>query len=1094
MKTLEKKVSYRQVFTPNEKIGYQFIPNINARIINENGGYFVKTNNLGFRSNVDFNLRKKLNKRIIFLGDSNTAADGVNNHERFSDLIGESFDCETYNFALPGSGTDQQYLIWEEFAKNYESDLIVLGVLVENIERNKVAFRETIDPNTQEKILTPKPYYSLENEELILHKSHILKKEKNISATNSELVQWSIPKNQEYIYKAINVFRTHNFFNPFRKNLDPLISKFRSLAVKYAYQPYPDYKNNTSSGYLLMEGILKKILKSVNNKPIIILPIPTYHYYHDEAKPIYQNFFKNFNDPNQNVFVVDILDDLKKIDLKSRKKLCFKNDKSHFSPYGHIVVSDILKKKIKDLNILETTNENISNTKKRNKNSGYILGISAFYHDSAATIIKDGEIIAAAQEERFSRIKNDKGFPEQAINFCLEQANIHQDELKAIVFYDNTNLTLERILWSFGCSTPKSKSIWKEAFPAWVKFKLFIPELIRTKLNYKGKILHDLHHRSHVAAAFYPSPFNSAAILTVDGVGEWATATISLGRDNNIKILKELNFPNSVGLLYSAFTQFTGFKVNSGEYKMMGLAPYGEPIYVDLILENLVKIFEDGSIEINLDYFNFFDGSIMTNKKFEDLFGGPSRTPDTNITKREMDIACSIQKVTEKIIILMARYTKKLTGENNICLAGGVALNCVANGVLVKEKIFRNIWIQPAAGDAGSSLGCALDAHFSYYDNARDVGNNFKSSQGSSLLGPEWSNEEINAFLNSNAINYELIEKNNRGKKIANFLAEGKVVGHFSGRSEFGPRALGSRSILGDPTNKNMQTIINLKIKKRESFRPFAPAVLQEQINKYFDLDVESPHMLLVAEIKNERKIKIKNNSRNEDMLKVVKKIRSDIPAVTHVDYSARIQSVSKERNGKFYDLIKSFEELTGCGLVINTSFNVRGEPIVNTPWDAYMCFINTEMDVLFLEDFYILKDKKNNISINLKNENVEIDIKNNKSGNKLDKELDKIYNKFFLPNLKNIPEIFILKSNKFSTWENFFYKENAKELFYLKDNFSKKNTNSDIIVNEITKLWKNKKFAKEMQTTVKELVKLSKNYSLEINHSKILEKTYEMF
>jgi carbamoyltransferase len=1086
MKSLKKKTNYRQIFTVNDKIGYQFIPNLNARVINENGGYFVKTNNVGFRSNVDFELKKKQSKRIIFLGDSNTAGDGVNNNERFSDLVAEHFNFESYNFALPGSGTDQQYLIWEEHVKNYDSDLIILGVLVENIERNKVAYRETVDPNNQDKVLTPKPFFKLKNGELVLNNHHNNQDARNISLIDPKLVQWDIPRGQAYIYKAIEIFRTHNFFKPIRKNLNPVIDKLRSLIIKYAYQPYPDYKKTNSDGYLLMNAILKKFIKSIN-KPIIILPIPTYHYYHDEAKPIYQNFFKNFNDPKNNTFVVDILDDLKKMSLEDRKKLCFKEDKSHFSPYGHIIISDILKKKIKELNLLKSKNINISIKKESIKKKDFILGISAFYHDSAAAIIKDGKIIAAAQEERFTRIKNDKGFPEQAINFCLEQADIHQDDLKTIIYYDNASLTLERILWSFAYSAPKSKNIWKEVFPPWIKYRFFIPELIRTKLNYKGKILQNLHHRSHLAAGFYPSPYSSAAILTIDGVGEWATATIGTGKENKIKILKEMNFPNSVGLLYSAFTQFTGFKVNSGEYKMMGLAPYGEPTYVNLILKNLVKIFEDGSIEINLDYFNFFEGSVMTNKKFNDLFGGAARIQESKITKREMDIACSIQKVTEKIILLMAKHAKELTGEDNLCLAGGVALNCVANGVLIKEKIFKNIWIQPAAGDAGSALGSALDAHYTYYNNSRGTNNDFKSSQGASLLGPEWSSDEILAFLMSNKINYHKMDETTRSKTIANFLAKGNVVGHFSGRSEFGPRALGARSILGDPTNKEMQTTINLKIKKRESFRPFAPAVLLEQVDKYFDINTESPHMLLVASVKNEIRKKIEKNFNNDEMLEEVKKIRSDIPAVTHVDYSARIQTVSKEQNKKFYDLIKSFEELTKCSLVINTSFNVRGEPIVNSPWDAFMCFLNTEMDVLCLENFYILKNEKKNLTNYFKSKKINYGAKNKK----LEQELDKIYNKNFLFNIKN--KTHYSDINKSSNWE-IFKNQNIIEIFDLKDEFNKKKTDPDLIVNEVVKLWKNKKFAAEMNSTIHELIKLSKKYSLEIDNSKILEKTYEMY
>ena len=951
MKELLNK-THRQIFCYNKDIGHLFVPNLNARIMNENGGYYVRTNSLGFRSDVEFKEKKGDKPRILFFGDSNTAADGVSNNERFSELVGKHFNAEVYNFALSGSGTDQQYLVHQKYAQKIETDLIVFGILVENIERNKVAYRETINPYTKKNVLTPKPYFKLEEGQLKLSNSPVPRITSNSEEIDPHMVQWAIPRGQESIYKLVAWWRKNRALKPIRNSFKPFIKRLRSLLISMSYQPYPDYGKPTSDGYLLMKKIISEFINSVSPTPIIILPIPTYHYYADDAKPIYKHFFNYFHDSAKNVHVLDLLKQMKDIDYDKRQSLCFNQDKSHFSKYGHQVISDFLTKEINNLQILSRSKhiKNFETTNITKKNSVYILGISAFYHDSAAALIKDGEIIAAAQEERFSRKKHDRRFPLSAINFCLEKGNIQQDDLRAIVYYDNTSLTFERMLWSFAKTVPNSQEIWLRAIPSWVKYKLFLPQLIRKKLKYNGNILHDLHHRSHVAAAFFPSSFKKAAILTVDGVGEWATASIAMGEENKITMLKEMNFPNSLGLLYSAFTQFTGFKVNSGEYKMMGLAPYGDPIYVDVILEKLINIKEDGSIDINQNYFNYLNGSAMTNKNFADLFGGPARIPESRITQREMDIACSIQKVTEKIILRMARYVKKFTGAEYLCMAGGVALNCVANGYLLRENLFKDIWIQPAAGDAGSSLGCALDVYHTYFNNPRKLREDGKPLQRGSYWGPEWSVDEIKSFLDSENIKHHIVDYNKRSSLIANYLNEGKVIGHFSGRTEFGPRALGARSIIGDPRNKEMQTTINLKIKRRESFRPFAPTVLAEEVNKYFELNRSSPYMLLISSVHEKRRLPFVRGNK-EDMLETVRQPRSDIPAVTHIDYSARIQTIEKDDHRKFYDLIKAFEELTGYGIIVNTSFNIRGEPIVNTPMDAYRCFMNTEMDVLVLED-----------------------------------------------------------------------------------------------------------------------------------------------
>jgi len=611
--------------------------------------------------------------------------------------------------------------------------------------------------------------------------------------------------------------------------------------------------------------------------------------------------------------------------------------------------------------------------------------------------------------------------------------------------------------------------------------------LIRKNLNYKGKILHNEHHRSHLASAFFPSPFYKSAILTIDGVGEWATASIGIGENNTIKMLKEMSYPNSVGLLYSAFTQFLGFKVNSGEYKMMGLAPYGKPIYADLILKHLVELKEDGSILINQDYFSYLDGSVMTNEKFAKLFGGSARKPEAKITKREMDLASSIQKVTEKIILNMASYTKKLTGSENLCLSGGVALNCVANGHLMKSNLFKDIWIQPASGDAGSSLGCAYDAYFSYFNNERVLGENNFSLQSGSLLGPSWTKSEIQSFLHSADAKYDYYANDNeKNKIIAKKVKDGKVVGLFLGRSEFGPRALGSRSIIGDPRNKDMQARLNLKIKFRESFRPFAPAILKEKTESYFELKKESPYMMLVAPVNNKKRLPLKNN-KTEDMLTIVRQARSEIPAVTHVDYSARVQTVDKKLNYKFYEIIEEFENQTGCPLVINTSFNVRGEPIVNSPVDAYKCFMNTNMDILVLENFILEKNKQNNLVLkNWKIPKTNFRKKMNKK-NPLSNELSRIYSK-----MKKIDSNFNFEQKG---WKN-HNDSGLNKIFEIPKALDDQNYDPTKMTEEIIKYWNNKNFGKDIGIIIIDLLKLSKKYKT--NQLKFDEEVsntmYEMF
>ncbi len=590
----------------------------------------------------------------------------------------------------------------------------------------------------------------------------------------------------------------------------------------------------------------------------------------------------------------------------------------------------------------------------------YTLGISAFYHDSAACILKDGKIVAAAQEERFTRKKHDYVFPRNAIQFCLKQAEISAEDINYISFYEKPYLKFDRLVKTYLSYAPRGFGSFITSMPLWFKEKLWMGNEICRELNFKGNISYPEHHQSHAASAFFPSPFNDSAFLIMDGVGEWATLSYGMGKGNKLEIIEEIRFPHSLGLLYSAFTFYAGFKVNSGEYKLMGLAPYGQPKYVDLIYQYLIDLKEDGSFSLNMDYFNYCTGFTMTNSKFHDLFGREPRKPESEITQFDMDIAKSIQTVTEDVILKIAKHVFKVTKSKNLCLAGGVALNCVANGRLYSEGPFERIWVQPAAGDAGGALGAALFTWHNELNGAREA-NNISDSQNGSYLGTEYSDSDIEKFLIDKDIKYLKASRSDLSIKVAEIIASKNVVGWFNGRMEFGPRALGSRSILGDPRSPEMQSLMNHKIKFRESFRPFAPSILSKKVAEWFDLngkekrsDFSSPYMLIVGKV-NKNKLLMPSN-RNKNGFDRLKEIRSKIPAVTHVDNSARIQTVHSETNELFYQVLLEFHKLTGCPVVINTSFNVRGEPIVESPEDAYKCFMRTEMDYLVLGSFILNK------------------------------------------------------------------------------------------------------------------------------------------
>jgi len=596
----------------------------------------------------------------------------------------------------------------------------------------------------------------------------------------------------------------------------------------------------------------------------------------------------------------------------------------------------------------------------------YILGISAFYHDSAACLIKNGEIIAAAQEERFTRKKHDAGFPYHSIHYCLKEASISGSQIDNVVFYEKPFVKFERLLETYLAFAPKGFASFAKAMPLWIKDKLFqksalVKELKSTldeSINWSELLLFSEHHLSHAASAYYPSPFESAAVLTLDGVGEWTTTSLAVGKGRDLKVVKEIHFPHSLGLLYSAFTYYTGFKVNSGEYKVMGLAPYGEPCYADLIKEKLITVSEDGSFQLDMSYFDYATGLTMTNRKFDELFGGPPRTSETELTQREMNLAASVQKVTEDIILELAKGIAQETGERNLCLAGGVALNCVANSILLREKIFDNIWIQPAAGDAGGALGAALSAWYLHHKKDRIVSSERDAMKGS-YLGPEFSDAEIEAEFNACGASYKKLSETELIDVVATALVDEKAVGWMQGRMEFGPRALGGRSIIADPRSPTMQKQLNLKVKYRESFRPFAPSVLREDVSEWFAHDTDSPYMLLVADVKEDKRRTMTEEEKTFFGIDKLNVPRSSVPAITHVDYSARIQTVHADTNPRYHAVISKFKEKTGCPIVVNTSFNVRGEPVICTPTDAFNCFMGTEMDILAVGNYVLYKGQQ---------------------------------------------------------------------------------------------------------------------------------------
>jgi len=918
---------HRQIITYDEKLGHKYVSDLFTRLRYGNDGYFIETDDLGFR-----NSKQKAGKiKIIVLGDSYVAGDGVSNSSRFSDVIAENLDCEVINLGVSGYGVDQQILAYEQFKDQIEHDIVIFAPYLEDFYRNLIPAREGLDKSTGKSVLVPKPYYNIENGSLALQ---------NIP----------VPRERIIIDEEKRVEQRGNILSEVYDKLRPAFYKLKYEAL--GKQDFPELNDRKSKEWIMMSLLIEKLKNLTASKKLIIAPIPFNSYVTRKQKQLYLTLFNEYQE-DESVWVIDLLSDL----LSSYEqgnddlflKLC-----GHFSPIGHKIVAKTFELFLEnDLNIKRRA---ISAPVDQKPNKNYILGISCYYHDAAAAILENGVVVAAAQEERFTRKKHDPSMPVNAINYCLEEVKIKIDDLDGICYYDNEAWTLERVLHNAESIGHKGQEFWERAKKSMLK-KIMLSGDLKKTLNYSGPIYKTEHHISHAASAYYPSPFMDAAILVVDGVGEWACSTIAKASPNGISILKQQDYPHSLGLLYSAFTYFCGFKVNSGEYKLMGLAPYGDPVYVDRIKEYLIDIKTDGSIFLNLGYFSFMEGERMTNEAFSELFDGPERLSESQISVREMNLAASIQKVTEEVIIRMANHAFELCGCKNLVFAGGVALNCVANGKLFEESLFDDIWIQPASGDAGGALGAAFDL---YYNNFCKTGKKEDSIQKDSYLGPSYSENEIFSFLHTKGIPYHKFQVNQRQNEIAEFVSNKNIIGYFDGRMEFGPRALGARSIIADPTDIEMQSKLNLRIKYRESFRPFAPMVMEEELANYFDFNKPSPYMLIVSPVKKELRVQEDHvKEMGEDMIKKINLKRSQLPAITHVDYSARLQSVSKQSNPYLHDILKKVKEHSSYATLINTSFNVRGEPIVCTPDDAFKCFMRTEMDVLVLGDFFLLKEEQ---------------------------------------------------------------------------------------------------------------------------------------
>lgn len=906
--------SFRQILQYDSLLGHKYVPNITARLQHGNRGYLLSTDKYGFRNSPLS--KNKTGLKIIALGDSYTAGEGISNAERFTDILQKRYNCTIHNLAVSDYGIDQQVLAYEKYAKYFDHDMVIIFPFLDDLDRTLYTERVGLDKNTGQKVLIPKPYFQMEDHNLVLRNNPV-PKIKNPVVSSVE---------NTWAKKRIRQFKD------FVKTNAPFVFPVASFLQRtFGVYSFPWTTDERSKQWAVSIPIFKKLKKLTQGKQIIIAPIP----YHKSVvlKESSNSYLKIFNKlVDERTSIIDFMDVLIKNNSYNQESV-YLNVCGHFSKSGHEVIGEELAKFLIRKNDLQVSD----NKQQEEDSSNYILGISCFYHDSACCLLENGNLIAAAQEERFSRIKNDSSFPIHSLNYCLGEAQIEIDSVSAIVYYDYETWTLERALWNINEYSNGSQPNWKK-IPNSLYQKTMLAEIIRSLTNYQGETFKCPHHVSHAAGAFYTSGFEEAAIVVIDGVGEWACTTIADGTNTKIRLINQQYYPHSIGLLYSSFTYYLGFKVNSGEYKVMGLAAYGKPIYVDLIKDKIVEINDDGSIQLNLDYFTFQFGKEMINKNFDNLFGRKRRTPESEYDPFYLDIAASIQKVTEEIIIKIANYAKKITGRKNLVFSGGVALNSVANGQLLDHTDYERFYFDPAAGDSGACIGAAIAYH---HQNSTPEIDELSKSKHSMYLGPSFSSEEIFAYLNSQKCNFHKFRQGERGHKVADFIFQNKVVGYFDGRMEFGPRALGSRSILANALNPNMKEILNSKIKFREDFRPFAPLYLEKRTSDYFEYDLPSPFMNIVRK---------------------VKKGISQVPSITHVDRTARLQSLNSKQNPRLYSILEQFEKISGEGIMINTSFNVRGEPIVCTPYDAYQCFLKTGMDILVLGDYYLMKNDDHDV------------------------------------------------------------------------------------------------------------------------------------
>jgi carbamoyltransferase len=917
---------YRQLISYDAGLGHKYVPSTRVRVRYGHSGYYLETDKNGFRNSKEHSGTKG----ILVIGDSYAAGDGVSNEKRFSDLLALHLNVPVYNIAVSGYGIDQQLIAYKKYKDLYPHHVVIFCPHQDDIFRNLISEREGIDKNTGDKILIPKPVYQLQGDVLVL--------------TNVPVPKERIIKNPDQKQKAGS---SANSSSAFGKAGKKIMGLFGGSSLNPS--SFPESGNINSEAWKISDAIIKELLKEVAGRKIIIAPFTYTKVIASSEEDPFSPVFKRYE--SENVTAIDLTSHLRQ-HFRKEPENAFLPICGHFNDISHKLIADYLK----DLEFIRpfVAVNPLQQSAGLSKDE-YILGISCFYHDSAATLLKNGKIIAAAQEERFTRKKHDKNFPENAIHYCLEEAGIHGEDLHSVAYYDMESLTIERVLHNSiqpGIDTDK---YFQTAGRSLVT-KLKLNQYMSDRFNYTGAIHKFEHHLTHAASAFYASAFENAAILILDGVGEWACSTIAEGNGSEIKIHKQQYYPHSLGLLYSAFTSFCGFKVNSGEYKLMGLAPYGKPIYTNIIREKLTEVKEDGSLLLNMNYFSFPQGEKMTNDLFGELFGGEARSAESRISRREMDLAASIQEFTEEVVIKMAEYARRITGKKNLVMAGGVALNCVANGKLYEKTGFSDFFFQPASGDAGGAMGAAMLLHYRNHPGK----NHNESVMDHSYLGPQFSDSEIHAFLETKNVTFHHFGTD-RETVIAGFLKEDKVIGYFDGRMEFGPRALGARSIIGNPLSPEMQSKLNLKIKFRESFRPFAPIYTEEKTSEYFEFDQPSPYMLVVRPVKESLCFPSEKQKESDDLIEWVNQKRSKLPSITHVDYSARLQSVNKNENPVFHNLLREFGKLSGWEILINTSFNVRGEPIVCTPLDAFRCFMRTHMDVLVLGNYYLIKEEQEN-------------------------------------------------------------------------------------------------------------------------------------